>query len=91
MLFLVLIKEFGVIDMKTKSYKTVETGFQSHSRYGWTAAGSMYCVAYSGTKFPQVIRVDAATEQVRWMGTCVKFVLKYTSSLGSIFFFNQVC
>ena len=51
--------------MKTKTYKTVDTGFASHDRYGWTAAGSMYCVAYSGTKFPQVIRVDASTEQVR--------------------------
>lgn len=56
--------EFGIIDIKSKSYKRVETGYTVHDRYGWTGAGSIYCVAYSATKFPQVIRVDAQTEQV---------------------------
>ncbi|GFO14073.1 prolyl tripeptidyl peptidase-like [Plakobranchus ocellatus] len=55
--------EFGIIDMSTKCYKKIDTGFTSHKCYGWTAAGSMYCIAYSGTKFPHVIRVDANTEQ----------------------------
>ncbi|RUS69177.1 hypothetical protein EGW08_023062 [Elysia chlorotica] len=56
--------EFGIIDVKAKSYKKIDTGFSSHDRYGWTAAGNMYCIAYSSSKFPQVIRVNEATEKV---------------------------
>ncbi|GFO22772.1 prolyl tripeptidyl peptidase-like [Plakobranchus ocellatus] len=56
--------EFGIIDVKSKSYKKLETGLSSHDRYGWTAAGNMYCIGYSSAKFPQVIRVNDATGKV---------------------------
>ncbi|KAH9495028.1 Dipeptidyl aminopeptidase BIII, partial [Bulinus truncatus] len=57
--------EFGILDTKDNSYRKIETGLSVHERYGWTSAGSIYCIAFSACKFPQVIRVDINTEEVQ--------------------------
>ena len=56
----------------------------SHDRYGWTAAGNMYCIAYSNTKFPQVIRVNAATGKVRDLGRLV-IIFWFSGGFRSLF------
>lgn len=56
--------ELGFVDLKDKTYKKIDTGFSIHSKYGWTATGSIYCIALSQTQFPQVIKVDINTGKV---------------------------
>lgn len=57
-------QEFGVLDIKTKSYKKIDTGLLKHERYGWTGAGSVYCIAYNEVTAPQIIVVDIDSGKV---------------------------
>ncbi|CAG5116725.1 unnamed protein product, partial [Candidula unifasciata] len=56
--------EFGVLDLKTRNYKKVDTGLLKHDRYGWTGAGSVYCIAFSEIKVPRILRVDIDSGKV---------------------------
>uniref|UniRef100_A0A0B7BG74 Peptidase S9 prolyl oligopeptidase catalytic domain-containing protein n=2 Tax=Arion vulgaris TaxID=1028688 RepID=A0A0B7BG74_9EUPU len=65
-------KELGVLDVSKKTYTKIDTGFKSHDRFGWTVAGSVYCIAFNETVPPQVIRVDIDTGKVNVIHTSMK-------------------
>ncbi|CAL1527802.1 unnamed protein product [Lymnaea stagnalis] len=56
--------DLGILDTRNKSYRKIETGLSVHDKFGWTADGFIYCIAYSASKFPQLIRLNISTEQV---------------------------
>ncbi|XP_052057888.1 uncharacterized protein LOC127698463 isoform X5 [Mytilus californianus] len=57
--------ELGVLNMKTKEYQKLDTGFTSHVCMNLTADGHVYCVAGSPTKFECVIRINLETKEVK--------------------------
>lgn len=60
-----IFKELGVLDMNTKDYQKLDTGFTSHICINMTADGHVYCVAGSPTKFEKVIRINLDTKEVK--------------------------
>ncbi|XP_059156263.1 uncharacterized protein LOC131941214 isoform X3 [Physella acuta] len=56
--------EFGIVDMKEKSYKKLETGYAVHEQLSWPVAGAVYCIAHSSSNFPQLIKVHVDTLKV---------------------------
>ncbi|XP_071159816.1 dipeptidyl-peptidase 5-like isoform X1 [Mytilus edulis] len=57
--------ELGVLNMNTKEYQKLDTGFTSHTCMNLTADGQVYCVAGSPTKFECVIRINLETKEVK--------------------------
>ena len=72
-----------MLDTKSGTYKPVDTGYSSHSFLAWTPQGSLYTIAASPTKFPQVIRVDANTLKVWWEQKLLFVSISARFNLGS--------
>ncbi|KAL5009062.1 hypothetical protein ScPMuIL_014643 [Solemya velum] len=52
-----------LMNLKTKEYSPIDTGFQSHSNLSFTCSGDIYCIAGSSTKFSCIIHVDTKAKQ----------------------------
>lgn len=57
--------ELGVYNLNTKSYRAVDTGYDSHSFVNIGQNGLVYCVAGSPTKFNCVVQINPENGQVK--------------------------
>lgn len=57
-------KELGVYNLKTKSYRAIDTGYTSHTFINVGGNGHVYCVAGSPTKFSCVVQINTQTGKV---------------------------
>ena len=63
--YILIGQELGLLNMNTKEYKAIDTGFTSHSKLALTQDGkSVYCDAGSPTKFSCLVKVEVQTGKV---------------------------
>ena len=51
-------------NLKTKSYRAIDTGYTSHTFVNVGGNGHVYCVAGSPTKFSCVVQINTQTGKV---------------------------
>ncbi|OWF45705.1 uncharacterized protein LOC110456701 [Mizuhopecten yessoensis] len=49
--------DLGILDLKTKAYKVIDTGFTSYRFLHLTTSGDIFCYGGSPTRFPCIIHV----------------------------------
>ncbi|XP_064600523.1 uncharacterized protein LOC135466778 [Liolophura sinensis] len=58
-------RDLGLLNLKTKEYKAMQTGFGSHTLINYSGDGQYaYCIADSPTQFPVVLRINLSNTKV---------------------------
>ena len=80
-LYCYIFQELGVYNLDTKSYKSIDTGFTSHSCINIRSNGMIYCISGSPTKFSCVVQIDVKTGNVSILCQFIKTLLNLNQSL----------
>ena len=80
-LYCYIFQELGVYNLDTKSYKSIDTGFTSHSCINIGSNGMIYCISGSPTKFSCVVQIDVKTGNVSILCQFIKTLLNLSQSL----------